>query len=164
MHPVRGGMQDVNYWKYGCYEITFEIYCCESPPSNELETIWEQNKLALVEFVKMANTGVRGLVKYKNGFAAKYISVQIDAREPIFKTSQTGEYFALLLPGVYKLTFLLNCDPVDSRMITIDSNTNLLVFNVELNDTVYFRSFYYTLDKYATFCTDSKKPVECVLN
>ena len=158
--PIRGGMEDVNYWKYGCYEVTMEIGCCLLPPASELPKIWDDNRNALIEFARSANTGIRGLIKYQNGQPARYISIQFDSREPIFKTSELGEYYAILLPGIYNMTLMLNCDPIYSTMARIHQN-GLLVFNITLEDQYYFRSFYYNLNKYALFCTKSKGPVDC---
>lgn len=154
-------MEDVNYWKYGTYEITMEIGCCITPPASELDTIWDENKNSLIEFTKAANMGIRGLVTYRNGLPAPFLSIQFDSREPIFKTTELGEFYAMLLPGTYNMTVLLNCDPIFSKVVHIDGSKKLLVTNVVLEDIFYFRAFYYKLDKYAIFCTKSKAPVDC---
>lgn len=138
-----------------------EIGCCLLPPASQLPQIWEDNKNALIEFIHMANTGVRGVVRYQNGLPARSLSVQFDSREPMFKTSELGEYFALLLPGTYKMTLLLNCDPIYTTIVHVHYMSGLLVFNITLDDRLFFRASYYNLDKYALFCTKSKAPVDC---
>lgn len=112
-------MEDVNYWKYGCYEVTMEIGCCMTAPASDLPKLWNDNRDALIEFTRAANTGIRGIVTYKNGVPARHVSVQFDTREPMFKTSETGEYYAFLLPGIYNMTLLFNCDPIYSTMVHV---------------------------------------------
>jgi hypothetical protein len=156
-------MNDQNYWRYGCYELTMEFSCCINVGVNELPTIWEDNKKALIEFTKGANAGLRGVIQYQSGLAAKYVSIQVDKREPIFKTNEHGEYYVLLLPGSYNLSVMLNCDTIYTTKVNILSSTSPLVLNITLEDKFYFASIYYRLDKYALFCTKSKAPVDCTL-
>lgn len=149
------------YWRYGCYEITMEIGCCLLPPASELPKIWNDNRDSLIEFTRAVHTGIRGLITYKNGRPARFVSVQFDQREPMFKTSETGEYYAFLMPGIYNMTLRFNCDIVYSTVVRVHTNNPLLVHNLTLDDSLFFRSFYYELDKYAIFCTQSKAPVDC---
>lgn len=51
-YPVKGGMQDYNYWKYGCYEITLEISCCKFPLPSQLQENWNENRMALINYLK----------------------------------------------------------------------------------------------------------------
>ena len=62
------------------------------------------------------------------------------------------------------MTVMFNCDPIFRKIIHIDSSKKLLVTNVTLDDSFYFRAFYYKLDKYALFCTKLKAPVDCSSN
>jgi hypothetical protein len=86
-------MQDYNYWSHGCYEVTVELSCCFYPPASDLFTIWLQNKKSMIDYLKQANTGVKGIVRFFNGVPGVNISVQIDALEPIFKTNKNGEFY-----------------------------------------------------------------------
>ena len=56
-YPLKGGMQDINYWGFGCSELTIELTCCKYPNSKNLPNIWNDNKKALIEYLKLANTG-----------------------------------------------------------------------------------------------------------
>ena len=86
-------MQDFNYWVFGCMEITVELSCCKYPPATDLPGIWSQNQKSLIEYLKLGNRGVKGLVSFQNGQPASYLTVKISDREPYFKTSQNGEFF-----------------------------------------------------------------------
>lgn len=153
-------MCDFNYWRYGISEVTLEILCCLNPPAAELKTIWQQNKDALIELLKMANTGVRGIIKYTNGQPAKHLSVKIDSREPAFKTNKDGEYYRMLLPGSYELSLMLNCDQIYKNTILIPKS-GLLELNIEIDSQYQVRAQSYRLDRYALFCNKAKAPIEC---
>lgn len=146
-------MQDVNYWKYGCMEITLEVSCCKYPSSSTLETFWEENKNAVVEFLKQANTGLKGIVKFENGIPARNVTIKIDSREPYFKTNKNGEYYRLLLPGVYNLSILFDCNYIYNYRITIPNDSKLLVHNVTLSNELFSIYQNKKLDKYAVYCS-----------
>ncbi|CAK7346734.1 unnamed protein product [Dovyalis caffra] len=56
-YPIYGGMQDWNYIHAGCFELTLEISDNKWPNANELPTLWEYNKMSLLNlaasFVKV---------------------------------------------------------------------------------------------------------------
>ena len=155
-YPVKGGMQDYNFWSSGCFELTVEISCCKYPPASQLRNIWLDNRKALVEYMKLANTGVRGVVTYQNGLPAKNITGKIDSREPYFKTNKNGEYYRILLPGKYNLTLMLNCTTtVYQTSVTIANS--LVVLNITLPVSVAKLAF--NLNKSPVFCV--KNVITC---
>lgn len=157
-YPVTGGMQDYNYWGVGCMEVTIELSCCKYPSSSDLQTIWNQNKKALVDYLKYANKGVRGIIRFENGLPAANITVKIDSRSPFFKTNNNGEYYRILLPGTYKLSLALNCDDFYETNITIPNGASSITLNITLSDSVY-RAYQKTkgLNRFSVFC-DSTFP------
>lgn len=154
-------MQDFSYWKYGCSEVTFEITCCKYPPPSHLNQIWQDNKFALIEYMKYAHKGVRGIISYENGQPARYITVRIDEREPYFKTNDLGEFYRILLPGKYNLVLMYNCDEFKRMEIEIPSSTGLLELNITLESKYLLSSTKYSMDKYPVFCTKAFQPVTC---
>lgn len=147
-------MQDINYWKYGCMEITLEVSCEKYPESSSLLKIWHENKLSLIEYLKKANTGVKGIVKFENGILAENLTIKIDSREPYFKTNLNGEYYRLLLPSTYNLSVGLGCLSIYNTTFTIPSDSKLFVMNITISNK-YF-SLYSTLllDRYSVFCSN----------
>ena len=52
-----GGMQDYNYVRGSCYELTMEISCCKYPPVAELPDFWEANRPALINYLLQVHIG-----------------------------------------------------------------------------------------------------------
>ncbi|XP_015121018.1 carboxypeptidase D isoform X4 [Diachasma alloeum] len=102
-YPLTGGMQDFNYVWNGCMEITFELSCCKYPPAQELPHYWEENRLSLIKFLAEAHRGVHGFVIDENGNAVERASVKVKGRDISFLTTKYGEFWRILLPGIYKL-------------------------------------------------------------
>lgn len=148
-------MQDYNYWKYGCMEVTIEISCCKYPPSSFLDSIWLENKLSMIEYLKQATIGVKGIVSFENGLRAQNITIKIDSREPYFKTNNNGEFYRIILPGKYNLSLMLDCQSVFEQTIIIRNDTKLLVVNFILSNDIYKDYLALNLDKYGIFCTDT---------
>ena len=132
-------MQDYNYLNYGCSELTIEISCCKYPAESQIKEIWEENKRSLVEYVKLANIGVRGVVVFKNSQPAAYIIVKIDGREPYFKTNLNGEFYRLLLPGRYTLTLMLDCEGhvLFEHEFNITNEKSLVELNLTLDTGLF---------------------------
>ena len=45
-----GGMQDYNYIRAGCLEITLETSCCKYPMEADLEMLWEENRDSMINY------------------------------------------------------------------------------------------------------------------
>ncbi|CAN8235503.1 unnamed protein product [Cochlearia groenlandica] len=62
-YPIYGGMQDWNYIHGGCFELTLEISDNKWPRASELPTIWEYNKMSMLNLVaSLVKTGVHGRI------------------------------------------------------------------------------------------------------
>jgi len=154
-------MQDFNYWKYGCAEVTIEIACCKYPPASNLNTIWRENKNSLVEYLKYANRGVRGIVRFQTGEVAQFVTIRVDDREPYFKTDKNGEYYRILLPGSYTLILMFNCDEIKRISIEIPNESGLLEMNITLESSLKSQYSQHDLNKYPVFCTKNNQPAAC---
>jgi hypothetical protein len=150
-------MQDINYWRYGCMELTMEVSCCKFPSASELSDYWLSNKKSLLEYLKQANTGIRGIVSFKDGSRAKFVTIKIDNREPFFKTNRNGEYYRVLLPGSYNLTVAINCGNAYSIVVEVPTGSRLLEFNITLNDNILSQYKLSNLNRFAVFCSKSSE-------
>ncbi|KAK6637928.1 hypothetical protein RUM44_008350 [Polyplax serrata] len=104
-YAFNGGMQDFNYVAHGCMELTLEVSCCKYPQAVHLPRLWNENRKAMLEFLKQSQLGVRGLILDK--VTSAYIPdalLHIAGRHIPFTSSKNGEFWRVLLPGHYILT------------------------------------------------------------
>ncbi|CAH2277862.1 Carboxypeptidase M [Pelobates cultripes] len=104
-YPVQGGMQDYNYIYSQCMEITLEVSCCKYPDASTIQGHWNDNKAAMIEYMKQVHIGIKGQVFDITGKPVQNAIVEIVNRQHIcpYLTNQHGEYYLLLLPGNYSL-------------------------------------------------------------
>ncbi|XP_034139680.1 carboxypeptidase D isoform X2 [Drosophila guanche] len=103
-YELSGGMQDFNYAFSNCFELTIELSCCKYPAASTLPAEWQRNKGSLMQLLKQAHIGIKGLVQDANGYPigdANIIVAGLDEK-PI-RTSKRGEYWRLLTPGLYSV-------------------------------------------------------------
>jgi len=50
-------MQDYNYVKAQCLELTLEISCCKFPLESQLPGLWEANRPALLAYMQQVHLG-----------------------------------------------------------------------------------------------------------
>ncbi|XP_018111458.1 carboxypeptidase M isoform X2 [Xenopus laevis] len=125
-YPVRGGMQDYNYIYGQCFEITIELSCCKYPDASMLSEFWSENKVALIEYIKQVHKGVKGQVFDLLGYPIPNAIVEVKDRNHIkpYKTNSNGEYYLLLLPGVY--TVIVSASGVSTlQTVNIKESQNL---------------------------------------
>ncbi|RXM92867.1 Carboxypeptidase D [Acipenser ruthenus] len=98
-------MQDYNYLKGNCMEITLELTCCKHPPASELPKEWDNNRESLLAYMEKVHIGVKGFVK--NSVTSGWISdaeITVSGIDHNVTTGQFGDYIRLLLPGSYNIT------------------------------------------------------------
>ncbi|KAG4148228.1 hypothetical protein ERO13_D05G273101v2 [Gossypium hirsutum] len=100
-YPVYGGMQDWNYIYGGCFELTLEISDNKWPNAKELPTIWEYNKMSMLNLVaSLVKTGVHGRVFSSDSGRPLPGLITIKGINYTVKTSGTlADYHRLLVPG-----------------------------------------------------------------
>ncbi|XP_034119415.1 carboxypeptidase D isoform X1 [Drosophila nasuta] len=103
-YELSGGMQDFNYAFSNCFELTIELSCCKFPAASTLPTEWARNKRPLIELLKQAHIGIKGLVQDASGYPIADATIVVSGLEdkPI-RTSKRGEYWRLLTPGIYSV-------------------------------------------------------------
>ncbi|KAI7800654.1 carboxypeptidase D [Triplophysa rosa] len=104
-YDVSGGMQDYNYLKGNCFEITMELSCCKYPPSSRLRTEWDNNRESLLAYMEKIHIGVRGnVIAARNGAPLSDAVIMVAGINHNVSTARFGEYYRLLLPGTYNIT------------------------------------------------------------
>uniref|UniRef100_A0A9J8AYY3 Carboxypeptidase D, b n=1 Tax=Cyprinus carpio carpio TaxID=630221 RepID=A0A9J8AYY3_CYPCA len=98
------GMQNYNYFKGNCFEVTFGLSCCKYPPASQLSIEWINNKEALLAYIHQAHIGVRGYVMTRSGFGLPNVTISVSGTDHNITTWMFGDYYRLLLPGRYDIT------------------------------------------------------------
>uniref|UniRef100_A0A672T2F1 Carboxypeptidase D-like n=1 Tax=Sinocyclocheilus grahami TaxID=75366 RepID=A0A672T2F1_SINGR len=130
---TNGGMQNYNYFKGNCFEVTFGLSCCKYPPASQLFIEWTNNKEALLAYIHQAHIGVRGFVMTRSGFGLPNATISISGTDHNITTWMFGDYYRLLLPGIYDITasspgFLSN---TVKNVPVIEGKATLLNFTLE---------------------------------
>ncbi|XP_026678697.1 carboxypeptidase D-like [Diaphorina citri] len=100
-YSFSGGMADYNYLYHGCLELTLEISCCRYPAPSEIPIHWRSNQNALISWLQQVHRGVKGLVLDETGSRLANVSISLAYKNVSFMSSQRGEYWRVLMPGIY---------------------------------------------------------------
>jgi len=98
---VDNGMQDFNYLFTNCLEITVELSCTKKPAASHLQAEWENNLDPMLAVIEAVQGGVRGVVVDQDGKPLEGAHIQVEGIEKDMRTTSRGEYWRLLLPGLY---------------------------------------------------------------
>ncbi|XP_067635881.1 carboxypeptidase D isoform X2 [Eurosta solidaginis] len=125
-YELNGGMQDFNYAYTNCFELTIELSCCKFPPAAALPAEWARNKRSLLQLLKLAHIGIKGLVTDASGYPINDASIVVSGIEdkPI-RTTQRGEYWRLLTPGLYNVQALaFGYQPSEPKQVHVTNENN----------------------------------------
>ena len=103
-YSVSGGMQDYNYLRTNCFEITVEQGCFKFPYKTSLESIWNDNRRALLSFIQQVHDGVKGFVKDQSGAGIQGAVINVHGNEHGVTSATDGDYWRLLVPGEYSIS------------------------------------------------------------
>ncbi|XP_051118198.1 carboxypeptidase SOL1 isoform X2 [Andrographis paniculata] len=100
-YPIYGGMQDWNYIHHGCFELTLEISDNKWPNASELPTLWEYNRMSMLNLVAgIVKTGIHGRVISSD--EGKPLPASITLRGinyTIAASKSLADYHRLVAPG-----------------------------------------------------------------
>ncbi|VDK75166.1 unnamed protein product [Onchocerca ochengi] len=140
-YSISGGMQDFNYLATNAFEITLELSCEKFPDGSLLPKLWEDNKEALIDFIKKVHIGIKGIVTNKitgEPISGAVIWIKNSTETTPIKhpvtSSETGEYFRLLTPGHYEIYVTADgYQPTFKQVnITNDNQTSAKIVNFVL--------------------------------
>ncbi|TRY57321.1 hypothetical protein DNTS_008903 [Danionella cerebrum] len=128
-----GTMQDYNYLKGNCFEVTFDLSCCKYPAASQLYAEWTNNKEALIAYMMKAHIGVRGFVVTKAGLGLHDATISVSGIDHNITTWVFGDYYRLLLPGRYDITASLPgyLSNTVNNVPVFDGKATLLNFTLE---------------------------------
>lgn len=101
-----GAMQDWNYVWMGGKEVTIELDNTKWPASSRLESLWQENRLAMRYYLLEARYGVRGVVTDSITGLPVRANIQLGTIPYLtFSSAFHGEYYRVMWPGTYSLTY-----------------------------------------------------------
>ena len=129
-YPVKGGMQDFNYLFSNCMEITIELLCGKRFHEARISKEWNNNKEALLRYIELAYTAVRGIVRDNDGQPVGKATVRVDWIGKHIVTTDRGEYWRLLPPGRYAIKAVSEDEMYESEVkrLVINSTVNVGAF------------------------------------
>ncbi len=138
-YTVFGGMQDWNYVWMGCNEITIELSDNSWPNAYLLSTFWQENRESMLAYLEASHWGIRGIVSDSLTAAPLSATVEVEGIDhQIFSDPDNGDYYRLLLPGIYNLRFTApnyQTKIINSVQVIQGNYTTL---NVQLAPTQHF--------------------------
>lgn len=135
-YDVSGGMQDVNYLISNCFEITLELSCCKYPSKSHLPREWNNNREALLAYIEQVHRGIKGFVKDQHGVGIQNAVVHVHGIDHNVTTALHGDFWRLLLPGVYTVSVYAsghNCQTLSNVSVSSEEATPL-EFVLERNE------------------------------
>ena len=101
-YTITGGMQDWCYVWRGRADVTIEVSNVKWPPPETLPGFWEDNRESMLAYMMKIHRGIRGIVT--DEITAEPVEAIItvdDNPHEVFTDPQVGDYYRLLLPGIY---------------------------------------------------------------
>jgi len=102
-YVLYGGMQDWNYVKKSCMEITIELSNTKYPAAPELEKHWADNMQSMISYMENVHIGVKGFVTGPSGNPLAAIVNVLPLNQPVSTNPAHGDYYRLLAPGTYSI-------------------------------------------------------------
>lgn len=121
-YEVNGGMQDWSYYWHNDLQVTIELSNTKWPRYSEVERYWNENKVALVEFLSKVHEGAG----FKLNKKIKYISIEDNDTGELIGVFETknNQFYKVLPSGNYSFKFL---DQSKKTIYSIDKSINKIV-------------------------------------
>lgn len=130
---IRGGMQDWAYHWQGEHHVTIEMSNGQPPPYSEMDDYWDDNRNAMLWWMRRVLSGVRGLVT--DAYTGDPLDASVDVVQigkPVRTDPDVGDYHRLLAPGTYTVTASAFCYVDQAASATVVSGTvTILDFQME---------------------------------
>ena len=88
-------------------ELTLEVSGCKYPSFDDVDSLWNDNRDSMTNLLYRGFEGVMGVVgDADNWQPLSGVKVSVVGRpEVVFETTDLGEFWRILLPGIYGLRF-----------------------------------------------------------
>lgn len=133
-YALKGGMQDFSYLHTNCFEITVELGCDKYPMLDELPKYWNENRVALVDFIYEVHKSLHGFILNTDGSPVAGALIEVEGVDHSVRSNADGDYWRLLAPGNYTIRVSTGQHKVFRQNVTM------------LNDQLYRPQFNVTLE------------------
>lgn len=137
-YSVTGSRQDFMTYFHGGREVTAEVSATKLLAADQLDSHWQANRTALMEFIEAAHEGIHGIVTDRSGNPLS-ATIRIpghdtdEARSAVRTDPDAGDFHRLLLPGTYDLEVsAIRHDPVVLTDIVVPESGPYPNLRVEL--------------------------------
>lgn len=100
-YVLYGGIQDWVYLNTNCMSITVELGCKKWPMAKDMPTYWAYNKKPLIKYMLETHRGIYGVVTDQFSRPLADATIHIKGIERDIRSTETGDYWRILLPGEY---------------------------------------------------------------
>lgn len=92
----------LNQYKLPLYSL--QVGCCKMPPKDQIATVWRQNIHKVLNFLKLLETGVKGVIKNSQSVPLRHSTVTVVNNELTIPVTKNLASFRFALPaGQYEL-------------------------------------------------------------
>ncbi|VVC87334.1 unnamed protein product [Leptidea sinapis] len=114
---VHGNLIDLLFERFNVPIISAGMSCCKMPSKENIAWVWRENLPGIMNFVEMANTGVKGYIKNEHGGPVRAATLTISGMpRPYHVTSNLAHYHLMLPPGDYRV--IVRCEPYHEQTLT----------------------------------------------
>ncbi|OQX50749.1 MAG: hypothetical protein B5M53_11845 [Candidatus Cloacimonas sp. 4484_209] len=131
-YRTNGDLNDYSYGIDGTIDWTIELATSFNPPASALDTIWNENRPAILSLIRKCIQGISGVVRdASTGDTLTQAVVNIQEIDwPVFCDQVSGHFHRILRPGTYRLKAWANgYFPKTINNITVnpDTVTNVVI-------------------------------------
>ena len=132
-YAVFGGMQDWNYVWMKDFDITLEQNEVKWPNQNQLPSLWEENKESMIAYIERVHgSSIIGVITDLDSGEPVPCSISIENISQLISNDlENGDYYRLLTPGSYNITF--DAIGYESQTHSINVGNSPVTLDIELS-------------------------------
>ena len=131
-YALFGGLQDWSYVWTKAFDVTLEQNEVKWPNQNLLPELWDENREAMISYIERVHgPSVKGVVIDADSGLPVPCSITVEGNENVISNDiEYGDYYRLLTPGTYQITF--NSIGYEPQSQSINVNDSAITLNIEL--------------------------------
>lgn len=124
----------LEYYKVPLF--TLQLNCCKMPPQEQIAQIWRRNIFKILNFFKLTESGVEGMIKKRENMPLRNAIVSIKGTTITKAVTKNLAYFRFVLPeGEYELEIIIDQKRSHTIPINIQKRQILNLGEILLNNT-----------------------------